>query len=364
MGSLGISRINLIPRVHLHTFFKKKKPPKPLKLGRGHTKYSSLGVPRTVQRKRLSASVNQGIGYIKNQWIVARPAHLGALVAAKPRISRHDAKRSCSRTLARTTSLDGCVAAASLPSVAPLTTLRPHSQAVPARMQLKQQTRRGSKQSRDTAAQQSRTQQFQMSNRRAAPHSTRTTTPNPHLLRLSAPQLQAQLFRLSDRLRLQRFFFLKKKKCLAQVALPLGRSKDWAAGAAQASSAVCVEHFLDVQLVHGEPAAPKPPVRAPCLRSRRLGRTEARGPGIKMEPRGLTETTIQTSFFFQHRCCVSGRSVAQDVCVASSNAAAAAREDAAQAASGTQIPHITGENIPDLQAQGIIYRPWFWTAHD
>ena len=44
--------------------------------------------------------------------------------------------------------------------------------------------KRGSKQFKDTTAQQSRTQQFQMSSRQASPPSPMTMCPNPHLLHL------------------------------------------------------------------------------------------------------------------------------------------------------------------------------------
>ena len=51
---------------------------------------------------------------------------------------------------------------------------------------------------------------------------------------------------------------------------------------------------------------------------------------------------------------------ALDVCVASSNAAAAGG-DAAQVAFVRKISHYRHE-IPDLRAQGIVYRPLVWTA--
>ena len=66
--------------------FMKKKPPKLLtKLGKGHSKDSSQGLPRTAQSKPRSVAVQSGIGY-KKSVASARPAHLGAFVAAKPRI--------------------------------------------------------------------------------------------------------------------------------------------------------------------------------------------------------------------------------------------------------------------------------------
>ena len=57
---------------------------------------------------------------------------------------------------------------------------------------------------------------------------------------------------------------------------------------------------------------------------------------------------------------VPGRSAALDVCVASSNAAAA-RGDAAQAAFHRKLSAYRQE-IPDLRNQGIHYRPLVWTA--
>ena len=63
-----------------------------------------------------------------------------------------------------------------------------------------------------------------------------------------------------------------------------------------------------------------------------------------------------------HYACVHavlGRSAALDVCVASSNAAA--RGDAAQAAFDRQTSRNCRE-IPDLRAQGIVYRSSVWIA--
>ena len=89
---------------------------------------------------------------------------------------------------------------------------------------------RGSRQSKDTAAQPSQTQQCQKSSRVAPPHRTMLSTQNPTFApprrgRPSAPQLH-----LSDRTRLRRFSHTLLTKgawrgsvslaCLSQVAIP------------------------------------------------------------------------------------------------------------------------------------------------
>ena len=80
---------------------------------------------------------------------------------------------------------------------------------------------------------------------------------------------------------------------------------------------------------------------------------------VAREPRGLTEAQSSPADLFA-TAAVPGRSAALDVCVASSNAAAA-RGDAAPAAFDRKILHYRRE-IPDLPAQGIVYRPLLWTA--
>ena len=58
--SLGVSRIKITSSEYMETqFLKKKRPPKSLKLGEGHSQDSSQGSPRTVWNKPCSAPGSQ-----------------------------------------------------------------------------------------------------------------------------------------------------------------------------------------------------------------------------------------------------------------------------------------------------------------
>ena len=75
---------------------------------------------------------------------------------------------------------------------------------------------------------------------------------------------------------------------------------------------------------------------------------------------GLTETTSRPADVFT-TAAVLGRGAALDVCVASSNAAAA-RGDAAQAAFDRKTSH-SRRTLHVLRVQGVVYRPLVWTAN-
>ena len=91
--------------------------------------------------------------------------------------------------------------------------------------------------------------------------------------------------------------------------------------------------FLDLQLEHGETYSTAEASRRhyACVHVV-LGGLKLADPGITTEPRGLTEEQSRLADLFT-TAAVPGRSEALDVCVAFPNAAAAARGDAAQAAS-------------------------------
>ena len=82
-------------------------------------------------------------------------------------------------------------------------------------------------------------------------------------------------------------------------------------------------------------------------------------PAVTTEPRNLTSTQSRPADILTATA-VPGRSVALDVCIASSNAAAAAG-DAAEAAYKRKLRRYRRE-IPQLQAAGISFRPLVWTA--
>ena len=82
-------------------------------------------------------------------------------------------------------------------------------------------------------------------------------------------------------------------------------------------------------------------------------------PGVTTEPRGLSSTQARPADILSIAV-VPGRSAALDVCVASSNAAAAAG-DAADSAFKRKLRHYRAV-IPELRRMGIVYRPLVWTA--
>ena len=119
--------------------------------------------------------------------------------------------------------------------------------------------------------------------------------------------------------------------------------------------------FLDPQIEHGEICSTAEASRGhyACVHAV-LGELKlADDPGITTEPRGLTETESRPADLFP-TAPVPGRSAALEVCVPSSNAAAA-RGDAAQAAFDRKLSSYRQE-IPDLRCQGILYRPLVWTT--
>ena len=118
--------------------------------------------------------------------------------------------------------------------------------------------------------------------------------------------------------------------------------------------------FLDPQLEHAETCSTAEATRGhyACVHAVVCGMKLA-DPNITTEPRGLTASQSRPADIFTTTA-VPGRSAALDVCIASSNAAAA-RGDAAQAAFDRTLSHYSRE-IPELQNQGIHYRPLVWTA--
>ena len=110
--------------------------------------------------------------------------------------------------------------------------------------------------------------------------------------------------------------------------------------------------FLNYQLGHGETCGTAAATRGhdACVHAVLGGQTLAE---ITTEPKGPTETQSRPADLFT-TAAVPGRSAALDVCAASSKAAAA-RGDAAQAAFGRKTSHCIRE-IPNLRAQGIVYR--------
>ena len=118
--------------------------------------------------------------------------------------------------------------------------------------------------------------------------------------------------------------------------------------------------FLDAQLEHSETCCTAEATRGhyACVRAVVDGLRLA-DPAITTEPRGLTTTTSRPADIFT-TAAVPGRGAALDVCVASPNAAAA-MGDAAAAAFRRKL-HRYRQEITELAAAGIAFRPLVWTA--
>ena len=114
--------------------------------------------------------------------------------------------------------------------------------------------------------------------------------------------------------------------------------------------------FLGPQLEHGETCSTTEATRGhyACVHA------VVCGLGITTESRRLTASQSWPADMFT-AAAVPGRSAALDVCVASSDAAAAAAGDAAQAASPRKLSHYRDE-ISELRDQNFHFRPLVWTA--
>ena len=205
----------------------------------------------------------------------------------------------------------------------------------------------------------------------------------------NAPQLQAQHSRLSDRIRLRRLkgaHYSQEQLTRIEDLCHTHVSHNWFCHSDTFAGSVLTPHdnitnvqkrlgtrawtgfdqcqlcgsFLDPQLEHRETCSTSEATRGhhACVHAV-LGGLKLADPGITTRPRGLTETQSRSADLFT-TAAVPGRSAALDVCVASSNAAAA-RGDAAQAAFDRKLSFNMHE-IPDLRNQGIHYRPFVWTA--
>ena len=118
--------------------------------------------------------------------------------------------------------------------------------------------------------------------------------------------------------------------------------------------------IMDAQLEHSETCCTAEATRGhyACVRAVVDGLRLA-DPAITTEPRGLTTTTSRPADIFT-TAAVPGRGAALDVCVASPNAAAA-MGDAAAAAFRRKL-HRYRQEITELAAAGIAFRPLVWTA--
>ena len=166
------------------------------------------------------------------------------------------------------------------PSSTPLTTLRTPQPGFSNKTQPKQQTTHGSKQQRETAAQLSRTQLRQKSNRVASHPNTTTTTLNPHLLpekagsahhsskRISSKGAWQQVTPIDDvcHTHVSHKWLYHLDACAGSVLTPYDyisnvQKKDWATGSTRALvNAVCVDHSWTLISSMVKPAAPlKPP---------------------------------------------------------------------------------------------------------
>ena len=121
----------------------------------------------------------------------------------------------------------------------------------------------------------------------------------------------------------------------------------------------CVQHSWTPSLSTEKSAAAEATRgRIACVHAV-LGGLKLADAGVTTEPRRVTEKQSRPADLYTIAS-VPGRSAAPDVCVVSSNAAAA-RGDAAQVTYERKTSHYR-RKIPDLRAQGIVYRLQVWTA--
>ena len=151
--SLGVSRINLIFRVHGDTILDEEEATQTFdEVGQSSLEtVSFLGVTEDSTEQAAPSAGQSGIVY-KRSVAIARPAHLGALVAAKQRIL--DMIRGAAtaglwpeQNFQRNWTLQ--LRQPPLPSPAPLTTLGTPQLGCTCKKQPKLQTNRGSKQYKD-----------------------------------------------------------------------------------------------------------------------------------------------------------------------------------------------------------------------
>ena len=214
----------------------------------------------------------------------------------------------------------------------------------------------------------------------------------PRKGQLSAPQLQAQLSRLTDRTRLRRLKDTLLSKgawqqvtriedlCHAQVSHRWLFHLETFAGSVLAphdyitnvqerlgnrlwegdEQCRCCGSFLDPQLEHAETCSTAEATwgHYACVHAVVCGMKLA-DLGITTEPRGLTASQSRPADILT-TAAVPRRSAALDWCVASS-VAATARGDAAQAAYDRKLTHYRSE-IGELRQQNIHHRPLVWTA--
>ena len=181
--SRGVSRIKYILRVHGHTILQEKEDAKIFEVGQRSLERFFPGYSEDSSEQATLSTSQSGIGY-KRARDFARPAHLGALIAATPRIL--DMVRGAATAgllpgqplLARPDTLIETATPALLDA---LTTQRNPQLGCTCKKKPKLQLMRGSKRYKDTVAQPSRYQQSQKLNRVPSPPGTMTTTSNPHL---------------------------------------------------------------------------------------------------------------------------------------------------------------------------------------
>ena len=201
--SLGVSRINHILRVHVHTILQEKRAAEIFdEVGQRSLERLFPGFTEDRSEQATHSAGQSATGY-KRARDISAPAHLGALKAAKPHIQAmiHDAVMA---GLLPKHPLETRFAVeppppATKPSMTK-TELRPSSTF---KKRPRWQMRRGSKQLTDTMGSRSKPDSVPSSASQDE-DSDDMDFSAPRRSRLSAPQLQAQLSRLFDRTRQKR----------------------------------------------------------------------------------------------------------------------------------------------------------------
>ena len=345
--SLGVSRINHILRVHGHTILEEQK------VAAVHDKIGQRSLERlfpgltedSMTQATLSAG-QSGIGF-KRARDIAAPAHLGGLIAAKPCIQAMIRDAVWAGHLPEHLLETRLTAVIETATSTHLSALDDEDQAT-AKLYVQKAAQAGDEAWRTDRA--SQTRPSHPLNTQALPPKMKTAKTWTPKSRLSAPQLQAQLSRLTDRSRLSRLkdtllskvdwqqvtriedlchaqvshkwlyhldacagSVLTPHDCFANVQKRLGNSV-WVGG----GQCRCCGPFLDPQLEHAEICSNAEATRGhhACVHSAVCGMKLA-DPGITTEPWELTASRSRPADIFTTTV-VLGRSAALDVCVASS----------------------------------------------
>ena len=389
--SLGVGRVNHILRVHGHALVEESG---------SATEFDEVGretlerlFPGITSEGYIQASLNDkkgGVGW-RQAIDVARPAHLGALIAAAPRLKAMFQDCQCAG-LFNASPLEERLARRIGDAETAFLECLDEIEKVMAEDFLRKAKESAEETWRHTAL--GLTERIPVAprvSREGGEYEEADGSP-ARGTKLTAPHLQRELSMLMDRTKARRLKALLQSLGAWQQLdrfTDLGhhevshrwlRHLDPARGGVLAAADFVINvqkrlgnrmyngeapcrvcgAFLDAHLQHSETCSTAEATRGhyACVRALVNG-LQLADPAITTEPRGLTTSASRPADVFT-TAAVPGRGAALDVCVASPNAAAA-MGDAAATAFRRKRNHYRNE-IAELSAAGIAFRPMIWTA--